>query len=259
MSLLWLIDVGVALSDAEASIVAPFTSLDKNVASVIDVLKEGRCALASSFASYKYMLMYGQVETFNQVVNAYFNTTFGEWCWLFLDGLWPITMAFSLPLSRAALKLSKRHPTASILSPHTLASACGVLTINLMFLAVALAILFQQDWFQCRQIDNDDMTGWALGDAYETSTIFVITGYQYISSAAAFNFGYTWRRSWWRNYVFGESSVACNMVLNLNLAQTIFYSTHAISILFCTVDGYAFRCHLDFLFIFLCLSAELCQ
>ncbi len=45
--------VGIALSDAEASVVAPFTSLNKSIGSVIDVLKEGRCALASSFASYK--------------------------------------------------------------------------------------------------------------------------------------------------------------------------------------------------------------
>jgi len=136
--LILFIDVGVALSDSEASVVAPFTSLDKTITSVTEILKEGRCALASSFSSYKYMLMYGQVETFNQVANAYFNTTFGEWCWFFLDGLWPITMAFSLPLSRAATKLSKKHPTASILSPHTLFSAIGVLTINFLFLVGAM-------------------------------------------------------------------------------------------------------------------------
>jgi len=49
--------VGIALSDAEASIVSPFTSLDKSITSIVDVLKEGRCALASAFASYKYMIM----------------------------------------------------------------------------------------------------------------------------------------------------------------------------------------------------------
>jgi len=69
-------DVGVALSDAEASMVAPFASLDKDIRSVLDVLKEGRCALASALATYKYMIMYGQVETINQVANAYFQITF---------------------------------------------------------------------------------------------------------------------------------------------------------------------------------------
>jgi len=58
--------VGVALSDAEASIVAPFTSLDKSITSVPDVLKEGRCALASALASYKFMIMYGQLVVSTQ-------------------------------------------------------------------------------------------------------------------------------------------------------------------------------------------------
>jgi len=71
--------VGIALSDAEASVVAPFTSLDKTITSVLDVLKEGRCALASAFAAYKYMIMYGQVESINQVANAYLSITFTEW------------------------------------------------------------------------------------------------------------------------------------------------------------------------------------
>ena len=71
--------VGIALSDAEASMVAPFTSLDKNIKSVTQVLKEGRCALASALASYKYMIIYGQVESINQVINAYFYITFTEW------------------------------------------------------------------------------------------------------------------------------------------------------------------------------------
>ena len=56
--------VGIALSDAEASIVSPFTSLDKTITSVVEVLREGRCALASALASYKYMIMVGQAEAF---------------------------------------------------------------------------------------------------------------------------------------------------------------------------------------------------
>jgi magnesium-transporting ATPase (P-type) len=80
--------VGVALSDAEASIVAPFTSLDKTITAVVDVLKEGRCALASAIATYKYMIMYGQVETIIQLISAYFQITPSEFCWVFMDGIW---------------------------------------------------------------------------------------------------------------------------------------------------------------------------
>jgi magnesium-transporting ATPase (P-type) len=144
--------IGVALSDAEASIVAPFTSLDKDIGSVVEVLKEGRCALASALASYKYMIMYGQVESMNQLINAYFLISFTEWCWVFMDGLWTISLAFTLPLAMAAKKLSPNRPTSSLLNWNTLASALGVLFLNFVFTVISLFYLWSQPWFQCRKV-----------------------------------------------------------------------------------------------------------
>jgi predicted P-type ATPase len=195
--------IGIALSDAEASIVAPFTSLDKDITSVLEVLKEGRCALASAFASYKYMIMYGQIETINQIANAYFSVTFHEWCWVFMDGIWMITMAFTLPLARAEKHLSPKRPTSSLLGPGTMASVLGVLLLNFTFTCISLGLLTSQDWYQCRKWGSTDISNITLiGDNYEASVLFIVTGYQYISSAIAFNFGYTFRSSWWKNYVF---------------------------------------------------------
>ena len=80
-------------------------------------------------------------------------------------------MAFSLPLSKAAVKLGLKRPTASILGPHTLFSACGVLAINFLFLALALVILHHQDWYQCRKWTGEDISlNYGLGDNYEVST-----------------------------------------------------------------------------------------
>lgn len=45
--------VGLALSDAEASIVAPFTSVNKSCMGLVDLLLEGRSSLASALACYK--------------------------------------------------------------------------------------------------------------------------------------------------------------------------------------------------------------
>ena len=45
--------VGLALSEAEASIVAPFTSCGKLVNDVVKLLREGRCALETSFTAFK--------------------------------------------------------------------------------------------------------------------------------------------------------------------------------------------------------------
>jgi cation-transporting ATPase 13A2 len=42
-------DVGLSLSEAEASIAAPFTSRIPDISSVVILLREGRCALTTSF------------------------------------------------------------------------------------------------------------------------------------------------------------------------------------------------------------------
>ena len=41
-------DVGISLSEAEASIAAPFTSKIQDISCVITLLREGRCALTTS-------------------------------------------------------------------------------------------------------------------------------------------------------------------------------------------------------------------
>ncbi len=42
-------DIGVSLSEAEASIAAPFTSQIQDISCILIILKEGRCALTTSF------------------------------------------------------------------------------------------------------------------------------------------------------------------------------------------------------------------
>ena len=51
-------DVGISLSEAEASVAAPFTSSTPDISCVIDVIKEGRAALVTSFSCFKYMYVH---------------------------------------------------------------------------------------------------------------------------------------------------------------------------------------------------------
>jgi len=195
--------VGVALSDKDASVVSPFTGKSKSVMSCVEVLLEGRCGLASAFSSYKYMLMYGQVETINQIVNAWYGITFTEWCWVFMDGLWVVSMAFSLPFARASTTLADERPPSSLLGTHVFSSFLGVLIINFAFLCISLNELNKQDWYQCRKWEPGSIADANLiGDNYESSVIFLITGAQYFTSAMAYNFGFRFRQSWLTNWKF---------------------------------------------------------
>jgi magnesium-transporting ATPase (P-type) len=196
-------NVGLALSTTEASIVAPFSSLDKTLNSVTDLLREGRCASASSLAAYCFYIIWGQTETILQGIMVYFAINFAEWNWIFYDGIWSITMAFSIPLAKAAKTLTPRRPTSSLLGGETLLSICGILSINFLYLVVALIALWKSEWFQCRKWDIDNVGAVrSIGDNYESSVLFIVGGFQYIASAMALNFGNTIRQTWWKNYVF---------------------------------------------------------
>ena len=101
---------------------------------------------------------YGQVQAINQLISAYFQVTFTEWCWVFMDGVWTISLAFTLPLARPAARLSPSRPTASILGLHTMSSFLGILLINFIFTVISMFVLFAQDWYQCRKWDDNDVS-----------------------------------------------------------------------------------------------------
>jgi len=195
--------VGVALSDAEASVVSPFTGVSKSAMAVVDVLLEGRCGLASAFACYKNVILYGLIETLNQMVNAYYAITFGEWCWVMLDGFWIMATSFSLATVKPARTLAKRRPTGSPMDVITMSAAIGMFAIHCIFLWIGMSVLAAEPWYQCRKWDVaaakiGDIAG--IGDNYESTTIWLITGAQMLHSAAAFNFGGKDRDMWIKNW-----------------------------------------------------------
>jgi len=195
--------VGIALSDAEASVVSPFTGVSKSAMAVVDVLLEGRCALASAFACYKNVILYGLVETLNQMVNAWYAITFAEWCWVMIDGVWIMSTSFSLATVTPAKKLSQKRPTASPLDMITMCSCIGMFAIHCLFLTVAMGLLKAEPWYWCRQWDIAGAKIGniaAIGDNYESEVIFLVTGAQFLHSAAAFNFGGKHRDLWIKNW-----------------------------------------------------------
>lgn len=55
-------DMGLSLSEAEASIAAPFTSRIPDISSVVILLREGRCALTTSFQCFKFIELYSMIQ-----------------------------------------------------------------------------------------------------------------------------------------------------------------------------------------------------
>jgi magnesium-transporting ATPase (P-type) len=185
--------VGIALSNAEPSMVAPFTSLDMSISAVTEVICEGRGTLASALAAYANFIAYGQLAALLLTFSAYLAVWYSDNAWIFLDCIWSTSMGFSLPLAKAAGQLTTRRPTGSLISCATASTICGMMTINFVFLTIALRLLHHQEWFPCRKHFGED--------TYESGVIVLMVGFQAIANPFVLNFGYDFRERWFKNRV----------------------------------------------------------
>ena len=61
-------DIGLSLSQAEASISAPFTSQITNIYSMVELIKECRAGLATNFSLFNIMAIYSLIQSTSQVI-----------------------------------------------------------------------------------------------------------------------------------------------------------------------------------------------
>ncbi|ORY02904.1 hypothetical protein K493DRAFT_384971 [Basidiobolus meristosporus CBS 931.73] len=195
--------VGLALSEAEASIVSPFSSSTRSIISCVELLKQGRAALATSFAAYKYLIMYGQTMAWVKIFSFYYSMQPSQNVWILVDAFVTVGLAWAVTQSQAASRLADTRPTARILGPETLASVLGQIVINHLFFIGAFIFLRQQSWYRCNEFDSsivDYAKWWLLGDNYESQTASFVSLYQFVNAAMVFNFGHKYRAAWWRNW-----------------------------------------------------------
>ncbi|KAI9308568.1 hypothetical protein BJ944DRAFT_174600 [Cunninghamella echinulata] len=195
--------VGLALSESEASIVSPFSTNNRSVMQCVELLRQGRAALATSFANYKFLIFYGECMAFWELIMFYFTVIGTQPIWISIDGFTTTTMTFAITQALPAAKLGPSRPTAKPLGIQTLASCLGIVFINFWFLVTSVVWLFQQDWFICNQFDSSSIDAsrwWLLGDNYESEIISLVVMAQFFHNGFLVNFGSVFRQHWWRNY-----------------------------------------------------------
>lgn len=192
---------GVSLSNAEASIVSPFTSKTKTVTSVVDLCREGRCSVATSFASVKMLIMYGLVASTLRFIQYYNGIILAEWCWILADGFILVGLSYAITLSGPLPELGTQRPTSSLVGPNTVLSIVGQELINVIFLYFSSQYLVNQPWYCPFTPDNVDLAKWwLLSDNALATCVFYCVVVQQQTAALVFSFGSVYRQPIWRNY-----------------------------------------------------------
>uniref|UniRef100_H2SUA6 ATPase cation transporting 13A2 n=1 Tax=Takifugu rubripes TaxID=31033 RepID=H2SUA6_TAKRU len=221
-------DVGVSLSEAEASVASPFTSKSENISCVPMLISEGRCSLITSFSLFRYMALYSLCQFSSVLILYTLKTNLGDLQFLFVDICLMTSLALLMGRGGPSQELHACRPPASLLALPVLGS---IFLHTCMIAAGQLAALFttmSQEWwaelFQQRhrhRIQRGKMLTWGFGlcsryiplnsttkigqenlPNMENSSVFVLSGFQFIIMAVVVTKGYPHKKPLYYNRMF---------------------------------------------------------
>ncbi|CAJ0586099.1 unnamed protein product, partial [Mesorhabditis spiculigera] len=188
---------GISLSDAEASIAAPFTSKIPDIRCVPIIIREGRAALVTAFAIFKYMAGYSLTQ-FVTILQLYWigtNLTDGQF--LFID-LFIITVnALFFGAAEAYDTLCSKPPPRRLLSPASMVSVLGQLTIMLTTQLFIFVWTSQQTWFIPFVPSPPDEE--EIKRSQQGTALFGVSVFQYLTLVAMYSKGSAHRKSIFTN------------------------------------------------------------
>ena len=191
-------DVGISLSEAEASVAAPFTSRVFDISCVPEVIREGRAALVTSFSCFKYMSLYSAIQ-FTSVSFLYASASnLGDFQFLFIDLLLILPIAIFMGWSGPYPDLAKKRPTASLVSRKVLTPLLGQIVICVLTQLVGWLAVRRQAWYQPPVLDKEHSNS----ENSENTTLFLLSCYQYIFTAVVLSVGKPYRQSMAHNLPF---------------------------------------------------------
>ncbi|CED85070.1 ca-transporting atpase [Phaffia rhodozyma] len=200
-------DVGISLSEAEASVAAPFTSRVADISCVIEVIKEGRAALVTSFSCFKYMALYSLIQ-FTTITLLYsFASSLGDFQFLYIDLFIIIPIAVAMGRTLPYPDIHPKRPAGSLVSKRVLTSIISQTIINAGIQLGVFFLVKAQPWYEEPEVNVDKLET----INYENSALFLVSSFQYILVAAVFSVGPPYRKPLYTNF----SLVMCLVVLSV--------------------------------------------
>lgn len=197
---------GLALSEAEASLVSPFcTSRDeKTLLTVVDLLREGRACLATNLATFQYFIVYAFIVTLSGVSGTMMGNWGGaEYVWIVMDLLVSVLMVSTMTHSRPSLVLASHRPTASLVGCRTIAAIAFPVCTFVLAQVAAFGLLWSHSWYEFVDPVNGLHVApkdWPkFGDNYDSATITCCRVVALITAAFTATYGGSFRRCVARN------------------------------------------------------------
>lgn len=197
---------GIALTDSEASVASPFTSKDSSISCVPELIRQGRCALVTSFGIFNYMAIYALIQFFSVMILFEVGTNLSDFQFLYVDFfiICSLSAVFGQSQPYRGGPLYKRAPLTSLLSPPPVGSLVIQAAIVLVIQVSSLLITQNQEWFVAYMDITNGTSGMELREyaCYENYAVVGVSFSQYIFLALAYSKGKPYREMFLKNYWF---------------------------------------------------------
>jgi len=169
-------DVGISLSEAEASIAAPFTSQVQDISCCVTMLREGRAALTTSFQAFKFIELYSFIQ-FTSVIMLYcINANLTDSQFLYIDLVALLPLAIFQAWTGSYGKLTKEVPTATLFYFPVLVSVFTSTFIQLGFQLWLFYDIRQQPFYK-PPVQGGDSIETEYTDSYESGMLLQLTNF----------------------------------------------------------------------------------
>ncbi|KAK3865299.1 hypothetical protein Pcinc_029091 [Petrolisthes cinctipes] len=188
--------VGISLSEAEASVAAPFTSHTPNIECVPSVICEGRCALTTNFSVFKYMALYSIIQFISVLIlySAYSNLSDPQF--LYIDLFIVTVLAIFMGYTGPSKELIAKKPLGNLLGAVNMFSVISQIALVIIFQAATYLYLQHQPWFvpnKPTESQEDNVVTW------ETASIFYVSSFQYLTLCIVYSPGKPFRKPIYTN------------------------------------------------------------
>ncbi|XP_067382763.1 cation-transporting ATPase 13A2 isoform X1 [Channa argus] len=192
-------DVGVSLSEAEASVASPFTSKNENISCVPLLIREGRCSLVTSFSLFRYMALYSFIQFCSVLILYTVKTGVADLQFLFCDIGLVTLLAIVMGRGGPSDDLYPCRPPASLLALPVLGSLFIHICMIILGQLAALLLTTSQEWYIPL---NASVFGAANLPNMENTSVFALSGFQYIIMAVVVTKGYPHKKPLYYNVIF---------------------------------------------------------
>lgn len=204
-------DVGLSLSDAEASVAAPFTSGSEDITSLLALIKEGRNCLSTSTSLFLYFGSYAITEFYSVILLFGQTASWSNADYLYVDIGQVFAVAIGMAYGKPAAVLSKSRPFSRLLTRRVVLSLLGNILFIIVAITVPYVVLHKQEWYERPEFDPEELSLENQDNTVVSKTAF----FTFTITAIAWSIGPPHRQILYRNWVLSLSILVLG---TLNLA-----------------------------------------